>query len=70
MHKGKCILHTTNKNKGKVLLGTIVGGILIIASAMIAAIAVYYNKFRRKEQGVADKRSGQEMESRSFLYQG
>jgi serine/threonine protein kinase len=51
MHKGECILQNSNKNniKLKVVLGTTLSGILIIALALIAGTIVYRNKLRRKE---------------------
>eukprot|EP00253_Pinus_taeda_P024024 PITA_24024 len=49
--KGECILHNTKENKLKVVLGTTLTGIPIIALALIVAIIMYRNKFGKKEQG-------------------
>nr|ABK24881.1 unknown [Picea sitchensis] len=57
VHKGDCILPNSNKNKKRVVLGITLGGILIIAVALIVGIVVYRKKFRRKG-GVAAKSSG------------
>lgn len=57
MHKGDCILPNSNKNKKRVVLGITLGGILIIAVALIVGIVVHRKKFRRKD-GVAAKSSG------------
>eukprot|EP00253_Pinus_taeda_P020305 PITA_20305 len=50
-NKRECILHNTKENKLKIVLGTTLPGIPIIALALIVSIIVYRNKFGRKEQG-------------------
>eukprot|EP00253_Pinus_taeda_P005299 PITA_05299 len=74
MHKGECILnqgkhiqHHTKNNKLKIVLGLTLIGILMMALALIVGIVLYRNKFRGKEQGFANKRSGLEKKFRSFL---
>jgi hypothetical protein len=58
MDKRECVPHNSNKNKLKVIVGTTLSGILIIALALMVGIAVYRNKCRRKEQGAANGSNG------------
>jgi hypothetical protein len=67
MHKGKCILHATKKNKLKVWVGITLGGILLIALALIVAIVVYRNKLRRKEQGGCQQKKWARNGTKIFL---
>jgi hypothetical protein len=66
VHKGDCILPNSNKNKKRVVLGITLGGILIIAVALIVGIVVYRKKFRRKE-GVAAKSSGMKTNQKTLF---
>eukprot|EP00253_Pinus_taeda_P021568 PITA_21568 len=60
IHKGEWVLHHTNKNKLKIILGITLSGFLVLALALIVAIVVYRNKFKRNEHGVGNERSGTE----------
>jgi hypothetical protein len=68
MDEKECTLKSSNNNKLKVVLGTTFSGIVMVALALIAGIAVYLKKFRRKEDGVATKSS--EKGAKSSLYSG
>jgi hypothetical protein len=71
MDKRECTLQNSNSNKLKVVLLTTLGGISIIALALILGFVVYRKKLmRRKEEWVATESRGVEMEPRPFLYQG
>eukprot|EP00253_Pinus_taeda_P009510 PITA_09510 len=69
IHKGERVLHHTNKNKLKIILGITLSGFLILALALIVAIVVYRNKFKRNEHGVGNERSGTEKERSSVFSQ-
>lgn len=64
--KRKCTLQSSKRGNLKVVLGTTLGGFLIIG--LIVGV-VYRNKFRRKEEGVVNESSRVKKERTHFLEQ-
>lgn len=51
-------------------MGTILGGILIIALGSIVSVVIYPDKFRRKEVGVVKGGRPVEKKRNPFMHQG